>query len=345
MDVAARRVFRLASGMALAVAIGYGLNLPMPFMASIMTLFLVAGSGGPIGLKAGIGLILVIFLTLSSGLLLAPVMMNYALAGIMIVALGLYRCFYRGLTGGNSLVGLFMVTGLTMITVAGTASFALALMVIEALAKGTLVAVIISWLVYFLFPENTAQCPSKGDAPSELPDEQARWIAARSLLVVMPVFMVALYDPSKYMPIILKSVSLSQQISTIDARNAGRELLGSTLLGGIFALIFWNLLGMFPVLWMFFLWMLLFGLFIAGKLYRVFLTRYPSSFWLNVGVTVLILLGQTVQDSDNGKDAMTAFAVRMGLFVAVTLYAWGAVYAIDRWGKRNKITRNQALAL
>jgi hypothetical protein len=36
---------------------------------------------------------------------------------------------------------------------------------------------------------------------------------------------------------------------------------------------------------------------------------------------MIILLGQSVQDSAAGKDVYTAFAVRMGLFVAVTVYA------------------------
>jgi hypothetical protein len=88
---------------------------------------------------------------------------------------------------------------------------------------------------------------------------------------------------------------------------------------------------------MFFLWMLLFFLYIASKLYRVLPTRYPPSFWLNTGVTMLILLGPAVQDSNNGKDVMAAFAVRMGLFVALTFYAWGAMYVIDRWRGSNKL--------
>jgi hypothetical protein len=36
---------------------------------------------------------------------------------------------------------------------------------------------------------------------------------------------------------------------------------------------------------------------------------------------MIILLGQSVQDSVAGKDVYTAFAVRMGLFLAVTVYA------------------------
>ena len=35
---------------------------------------------------------------------------------------------------------------------------------------------------------------------------------------------------------------------------------------------------------------------------------------------MIILLGQSVQDSAAGKDVYTAFAVRMALFILVTLY-------------------------
>ena len=50
-------------------------------------------------------------------------------------------------------------------------------------------------------------------------------------------------------------------------------------------------------LWMFFLGMLLFGLLVGRKLYRVSPTRYSPGFWLHSLVTMIILLGQSVQDS------------------------------------------------
>lgn len=342
IDLAARRVFRLASAVALAIAVGYGLNLPLQFLCAVMTLVLLSKPSSAIGLKAGLSLILVVFIALGIGLLLVPVMLHYAFAGIMIVALGLFHCFYRGLKGGNALIGLLVTIGLTLITAAGTVSVAFALMVIEALAKAILVAVVIGWVVYPLFPEDPPQGKQNGALSNEMPDEQARWIAIRSLLVVMPVFIVALYDPSKYIPMILKSVSLSQQIGASDSRVAGHELIGSTLAGGILALMFWCFLQILPNLWMFFLWTLLFFIYIASKLYGVLPTQYPPSFWLNVGITMLILLGPAVQDSNSGQDVMTAFVVRLGLFLVVTLYAWGAVYTIDRWHNRNQV-RKQVL--
>ena len=73
---------------------------------------------------------------------------------------------------------------------------------------------------------------------------------------------------------------------------------------------------------------------VAAKLYGVSPSSYPPSFWINVMVTLLILLGPAVADSASGKDVYTAFAVRMGLFIAVTLYAWLAVVLLEDWRER-----------
>jgi hypothetical protein len=132
------------------------------------------------------------------------------------------------------------------------------------------------------------------------------------------------------MPIIMKSVSLGRQSCTATARTAARELIGSTLLGGLLAIVFWFALRLSAHLWMFFLWMLLFGLLIGRRLYGLDPTRQSPGFWLNSLVTMIILLGQSVQDSAAGKDVDTAFAVRIGLFLAVTVYACLMLVLFDR---------------
>ena len=75
--------------------------------------------------------------------------------------------------------------------------------------------------------------------------------------------------------------------------------------------------------------MLRFAVYVSSKLYGVAASRFPASFWTNTMVTLLILLGPAVADSANGNDVYKAFAVRMSLFVAVALYAWGAVWALE----------------
>ncbi|MCP3866827.1 MAG: DUF2955 domain-containing protein [Gammaproteobacteria bacterium] len=327
MPVEARRVFRLSLTIALALACAYALQLPLPFIAPLFALMLTATPAPPMGVKSLTGLILVVLVTLSVGLLLIPMLMSYPVSAVLIVALGLYLSNYLTINMAKGLVGAFLTVGVTLISAAGMASYELAVAVINALIIGIVLAILCQWVVYPLFPEDTA--PARKAPPPGTGNPRSNWVALRATMIVLPAYLLALTDPSTYLAIIMKSVSLGQQGSVVSARQAGWELLGSTFLGGCFAILFWFMLGLVTSLWMFFLWMLLFGVYFSCKLYGLIPSRHPPSFWQNVAVTMLILLGPAVEDSANGKDVYAAFAVRMGLFIAVTIYAWFAVYLLE----------------
>jgi len=319
IDPRGRRAVRMALGTALCTAISFGLDMPIPMIAPVLAVLLMASMNRPMSIKAATGLVLVLLLTTGSGLLLSPILRDYAFSGVLLIGLCVFLAFRYGMRGGNNLASLFLIIGLTMISAAGTIDVAVAAVVIEALAKGMIVAIVVMRGCHALLPE-PATVPVRPPAPV-LPMHEANRLALRATLVVLPAFLLTLNDPLGFMPIILKSVSLGRQSCETAARGAARELLGSTLLGGALAIIFWCVLSVWVNLWTFFLWMLLFGLVTARNFYRLSPTRHPPSFWLNTLVTLVILLGQSVQDSIAGKDVYTAFAVRMGLFIAIALYA------------------------
>jgi hypothetical protein len=324
----ARRIFRVSLTAALTLAIAYGAAFPIPFIAPLLALVLALMPGPPMGVKGLLGLILVMSLTLGVGLLVTPLLQHYPLAGILTVALGLYASTYISVSRGKGLVGTLLTAGLTIVPTAGIYSFALAVAVIQALVLGTGLAILCLWVVYPFFPEDPGGAVA--EAVHESP-ANANWISLRVALIVLPPLLFALTNPAVYLKLIMKSVLLGQQGSLVSARSAGRELLGSTFIAGLAAVLFWLLLKLWPSLWMFFLWMLLFTTYFAAKIFGVISSRYTPSFWQNVAVTMLILLGSAVQDSANGDDVYSAFATRMGLFVAVTFYAWGAVSVLETW--------------
>ncbi|MFC4278858.1 DUF2955 domain-containing protein [Achromobacter aloeverae] len=314
-----RRALRLAAGVALCMAASFGLALPIPFIAPALAVFLFTMMPRPLSFKAAAGLLLVVLLTTSVGLLLTPVLRHYPGSGVLAIGLSLFLAFRYGLRGGNAVVSLFLVVGLTMISAAGSVAFALALVVIEALLKGLLVVLVALPLCHWLFPD-PAGLPA-APAPPTLPHALASRVALRATLIVLPALLLALTDPLAYMPILMKSASLGKQSCALAARGAAKEMLGSTLWAGVLALLFWHALGLQVNLWMLFLWTLLFGLVIAARIYRLRRSRFSPGFWLNTQATMIILLGQSIQDSVAGKDVQTAFAVRMGLFLSVALYA------------------------
>ncbi|MDN5848578.1 MAG: DUF2955 domain-containing protein [Nitrococcus sp.] len=328
MAIGAKRTFRLSSVVALSLAFAYGLGLPLPFLAPLFAILLTAAPAPPMRLRGLLGLILVVMITSGVGLLLIPILTEYPLSAVLVIAAGIYLSTLVTVGLGKGLIGTFLAIGFTLIPAAGLVGYSLAVAVIKALLLGIALAIVCHWIVYPLYPEEAIR-ESRVRSPT-VGGGSAYWIALRATLIILPPVLMAFSNPSLYLQTIMKTVLLAQQGSVVSVRAAGRELLGSTFLAGCFAILFWFALKIWPSLWMFFLWMLLFGIYYAGKLYGVIASRFTPSFWQNVVVTMLILLGPAVQDSVAGKDVYKAFAVRFSLFVAVTLYAWITVVALER---------------
>ena len=318
MPIAAKRVFRLSLTIALSLAVAYGLALPLPFIAPLFAFMLGAAPKPPMGPKGLLGLLLVLLIMLSSGLLLVPMLLHYPAAGLMLALLGVFIANYASLNLGKGPVGALLTMGVTLISALGLVGYGLAYMIIQALCINVAVAVICQWVVYPLLPEETEPPPP----PPPPEPEQSSWLALRATLIVYPSYLLVLANPVAYAPIIMKAVALGQQTSETDAKVAGRELLGSTLLAGLLSILMWFGLKLAPNLWMFSLWTLLFSIVIVSYFYGVFRSRYTPSFWQNVLVTLFIFIGPAVGDTDSGKDPYKASAVRLGLFVCVTVYAW-----------------------
>ena len=314
-----RRAVRLATGTALCTALSYGLALPVPFIAPVLAWLLLSTLNQPLQWQAAVKLALVAAITTSTGLLLITLLRYYPVSAVLLVGCCLYLAFAFGLRGGNALVVTFMVIGLCLISSAGVASFALAAMVIAALLKGLILAVATVTFSHWLFAETAS--PIAPVTRPVMAGEQVRQTALQGVLIVLPTFVLALLDPAGFLPIILKAATLGQQATALQARHAGRELVGSTLLGGLLAITFWCALSLFVHLWMLMLWTLLFGLLLARRQYGLVASRFAPGFWLNTMLTMIILLGQSIQDSAQGKDVYTAFAIRMGLFTGLAVYA------------------------
>ena len=328
MHIQARRVFRLALVPALTLAAAYALSVPLPFIAPLFAFILGSVPGPPLAAAKLIGLIIMVIMTTGLGIVLIPLLLNYQLSAVLLVAVGLYLSTYLTVNLNKNLPGIFMAMGLTLVSAAGTLSDALAATVIQSLIFGIIIAALCQALVYAFFPED----PPSPTAPPEEPTqnaEQSNWIAIRSTLIVLPAYLLVLTNPAMYMPIMMKSIMLSQQSSSMDAQHAAREMIGSTFLGGLFAILLWLGLGIWPTLWMFFWWMLLLSLYFSSKIYQLISTRLSASFWINTAITMLILIGPAVEDTDSGKDVYSAFFIRLSLFVLVTLYALAAIHILD----------------
>jgi len=334
-DQLSRFVLRLVFGIGLAMAAVYGVPFAVPHVSLLIVVLLLSKPGPPMALVKSAVLAGIFCLLTGVGVLLVPLLESYAFAALLVIVLVLFTVFYIGTKQSHPLLSLLIVT-FTLIPVAGVQEQALALTVIHALAAGIVLAAGCGMLVYLIWPDLQVIQPPQ---PAPTDNDMATWTAVRGVVIVLPVLLLALQNPSLYIAAIMKTATLSQQAGTLTAKEAGRELVGSTLLGALLAALIWQGLTLWPSLWMFVLWMMLVFCGMALRLYRILPSKYPPSFWMNTMITLVIFLGPAVQDSASGKDVFTASAIRLTLFTAVALYAWGAIYSLELL--RNHVSRRR----
>jgi hypothetical protein len=323
-----KAVLRLSAGLGLAVLVAYGLALPLPYALCVMAVLVLCKPGPPIPFLKGAVMAVVVAGLVAAGVLMVPILENYAWAGVLLTGALLYAVFLRG-AGGAGAQTTILAMAVTLIPVAGVAEQALAPVLGATLALGIGVGVLVSNASHAFFPVPSPA--TKAASRPVMSREEANWMALRATLVVMPVFVLALTNPSFYLAAIMKAVALGQQACSTSARSGGRELVGSTLVGAGIAGLVWTGLSLRPNLWMLMLWMVAAALWASARMFRARATSLPPSFWRNALVTMLILLGPAIEDSASGKDVFTASAMRVGLFIVVALYAWATVWALERW--------------
>lgn len=329
MNRADKAVLRLTLGLGLAVLIAYGFALPMPFVVCLTSILVLCKPGPPLPLAKGFVIAAIFAVLLASGVLMVPLLENYAWSGILLTGTILYGIFFFGLVHANPLT-VVLVISFAVIPVAGVADQAVVGMLSLTLSIGLLTGALVSSVSNALFPDPPAVVTNR-PTPGFAGRKVARWIALRAVVIVMPVFVLAFTNPSFYIAAIMKTVALSEQAGEVEARFAGRELIGSTLMGALLAAVMWLGLSLHPSLWMLTLWMMGAALWTGSGIFRTRSTSFRPSFWSNALITMLILLGPAIEDSASGKSVFQASAVRSGLFVAVSFYAWGTVRGLERW--------------
>jgi hypothetical protein len=268
---------------------------------------------------------------------MVPILEHYAMAGVMLTTALLYALFFTRARIANPLttnplspMTTIGVVAVTLIPALGVAEQALAFGVINALVAGLLIGLLVNVASHALFPNPPGTSGAKPTG-GLLDPQTARWMALRATVVVMPMYLLALTNPSFYAATVMKTVALAQQASTLSARSAGKILVGSTLAGAAMALAVWIGLSLHPNLWMLTLWLTAVGLWAGARLFGARPTSWPPAFWRDALITMMILLGPAIEDSANGNDPYRASAIRVALFIGVTLYAWASMWVLERW--------------
>ncbi|MFM5781231.1 hypothetical protein ACET8B_00555 [Aeromonas caviae] len=328
MHNADKAVLRIGTGIGLATGICYGLALPMPHLGVIMAWVVLCRPGEPLSLGKGLLGGALLLAVMVGGVLLVPLLTHYALAAVLLVALLLYLLMQQAMAGKGA-AAMLLIMAITVIPVAGLIEQSLAIALAQMMGLGILIGTLVNRLAHALFPPLQVAGAAARLVP--LPPEHPERLALRAVAMVLPMWLLALGNPAFYIPAVMKTVTLAQQSTSLNARQAGQELVLSTLMGALLAFALWLGLSLWPSLLMLVLMLALMTLWLARRLVRLVAGRFPPSFWSNAWITALILFGPAIEDSATGKDVWLAAAMRCGLYLVVAGYGWLCILLLEQW--------------
>jgi hypothetical protein len=343
MSIASVRILRLALGTALSLWFSQAVGWQMSFIAPVFTLLVLALPLPVLKLKQGIAFIAVLAISLYSGMLLLPMLLEQPAVGLLLLTLALFWSFYFTAKGGSALIGTFATVGLALVAGVGSVNVDALLIVASDVVFAAAVGMIFVWFAHALMPDSMAfdavTLPGKkAPEPPTADLTNARWSAFRSLLIVLPVALLLMLSSSStaYIAVMIKVASMGQQATNDDTRHAGRSLILSTVIGGVGAIIGWEMLSLVPTLTLYTLIIGLAGLVMGPKIFQGMGLHPQGATWSYGYITMVILLAPAVMDSIGGDTASVKFWDRIIMFAGATLYAVVAVYVVDAFRPAKK---------
>ncbi len=328
-----RRVLRLAVGTAASLWVSQAVGWPLSFIAPILTMSLLALPVSRPKPKFFIIVFLALVVSVWGSFLLLPVLLHYRVAGLLLLALALFHCFYFTARGGAAVVGTLLTIGLTVMVAVGSVSVDALIAVAQGVTAGALVGAGAAWLAHGVLPDPigaTKATESEADDAAKPVPERARHNAFRSLAIVLPITIWFLLSSASAAntAVMIKVASMGQEASAENTRAAARSLLFSTVAGGVAAAIAWQALSVWPSLTLYTLIMLAAGLFFGN---RVFSSRVAgeSQTWSYAFLTMIVILAPAVLDSQFGTAAGARFYDRLWMFAGASVYGIAAVYIFD----------------
>jgi len=131
---------------------------------------------------------------LVAGGIMVPLLQHYPFSGLMLTGALLYALFFAS-AGKDSPLTILLVMTCTLIPVSGFLQQGLSTVFGLALGAGLAIGALVSFMSHALFPDAS---PPAGKAlpPAHASPEAARSIALQATLVIMPVYLLALINPS-----------------------------------------------------------------------------------------------------------------------------------------------------
>jgi Protein of unknown function (DUF2955) len=312
------RIALVASG---GFTLGYLLGWDFPFLPAMIAVQLLA-SGASVDLKRALGFVVLMALGCVVSLFISLAFADKPGSLVFIVGLLMFLEFLA-LARGQAAATIFLITT-SFVPLMALSSLELAYALVHDLVVGSILALLLIFLVNALVPVRAAPPQQGGAKPA---GEHASVIVAlvnTGVVMSLFVYFMGTGTPTSIIVIMVTAITILQQ-AAVAGRGAAFGLIMGNIAGGLAATIAYLLVSLLPAPAFLFLVVLLFGLVFGGKITA---GGALAPIYTVGAATFLVVLGLGL--SPLPQDSGTLFLSRISTVIAASLYTIG-VASVMRW--------------
>lgn len=320
------RILRLAFGVTISVALAYGIEWPLAFLFPVLTGVMLALPLPMFPLLAGIRNMLHSLLAFGIGLIFSLFFINFPLLYLLMLGLVLFHLYYYLNRGGSFWFTLMSMLAILMLPMLANTAEGLATGIAMGFVGSSWLTMIMVWMAYLLIPN-----PVRGKMPPR-PGFQPGYsaVAARTALkstvVIFPLAaLFIVFDLMDFLLVMIFSAIFILKPELSKGKEAGRNSLISTILGGLSAWVFYWLIVAVPQ-YHFLIVLMFFTTLVFGM--NIFSGR-PSAKYYGSALSALLVLVNSGMAAD--ADFSALFLQRIALIVLAVTYIVIALKVLDSY--------------
>lgn len=325
-------ILRYALGSTIIVAIAMGVAWDLSYLVPVLALgFFAPGAKSPSFIQ-GIGFVAIVTVATFFGLFFTKYFIEYTWAFIPMLALFIFYVFYT-----DKLIGMakvFMLLSLVLIPMMGLQSIVISYIITKSLIVGSIITILVVWMVFAIFPDKpkivdvieggTSDVIKEG--PSEIDNFNK---ALEKLIVIFPLLLAFFFFQWTGALIVLIMTAVLSLQPSFTAKTGLAMILGN-LVGGVAAIVVFELLVVVPQFNLFLLFVLLIGLIFATKLFS---KNKLSPLYGMAFSTFLLILGDTTSGTDGASSKVW---MRLLMIMLAVIYLVVALNVVEKFKDRKK---------
>jgi hypothetical protein len=319
-------MLRFAFGVTFACALAYGIEWPLAFLMPVFTAVLLAMPLPKLSLSASINNMLSTLKAFGIGLAFSLFFLQYPIAYLLMLALILFHLYYYLNRGGSFWFTLMSMIAILVLPMIANSNEGLAIGFSVGFVYSSWLTIAMIWLAHFVFPDPSFTPFPPKKKYNNTYSKIAAVTALKSTLVTFPLAAIFItYGLSDYLLVMVFSALFILKPNLSQGKEAGRNSLLSTFLGGTFAAVFYWLIVAVPQFYFYLLLMSVTALFFGRQ---IFLGTKFSQYYSSGFIALLVIINSAMGVDSNFNEILLQ---RILLISSAIIYIVFALRVLERY--------------